>query len=181
MNISIQERKFTLRSEYDISTPSARYYAVKKLFSFLDNLQLQSHDRRILATIKGSFSPFRGRHDFLFSDGRHYRFWCEKIWRNVFACEGSGEHFRLYVHKGLNYSIFQDDRQIAAFTRDSLVIGKGNQYDVRINEGANDLVVICMVLTVNTTSNDDNTETVTYDFGNIGMEDRPFDKSWEPS
>ena len=40
---------------------------------------------------------------------------------------------------------------------------------------ANDLVVICMVLTVNTTSNDDNTETVSYDFGNIGMEDRPFD------
>ena len=87
----------------------------------------------------------------------------------------------MYVHKGLKYSIFQDDRQIAAFSRNSLVIGKGNQYDIRINDDANELVVICMVLTVNTTSNDDNKETVSYDFGNIGMEDRPFDTSWEPS
>jgi len=181
VNIIIQERQFTLRSEYDISAPGSSYYAVKKFFSIRDNIQLMSKDRRILVRIRGRFSLFRARHDFLFSDGRHYRFWCEKFWKGVFACESNEEKFRLFVHKGLNFSIFQDDHQIAAFTKNRFVIGKGNQYDVRINGDANAPVVICMVLALNTSDNDDSTATVTYDFGNFGPEDKPFDRSWEPS
>jgi hypothetical protein len=42
------------------------------------------------------------------------------------------ETFRLYAHKGLNYSAFQNDVQIAAFTKNRIVVGKGNQYDVPI-------------------------------------------------
>jgi hypothetical protein len=41
-------------------------------------------------------------------------------------------------------------------------------------------IVLCLVLTVNSSENDDNKSSVTFDFGNIGPEDRPFDKSWEP-
>ena len=96
------------------------------------------------------------------------------------ACEGNEERFRLFEHKGLNYSIFQDNRQVAAFTKNRISIGKGNSYDVRVDRNANVLVLICTVLTVNTAEQDDNTATVTFDFGNIGPEERPFDESWEP-
>jgi hypothetical protein len=88
--------------------------------------------------------------------------------------------FRLYSHKGLNYSVFQNDVQIAAFTKNRIVVGKGNQYDLRINRDANGIVVICMVLALNTSENSDDT-TVTYDFGNVGPEAKPFDNSWEPT
>jgi hypothetical protein len=99
----------------------------------------------------------------------------------VYACESTEEKFRLYTHKGVNYSIFNGDRQIAAFSRNRIVIGRGNRFDIQINTDANVLVVICMVLTVNTFTNDDDHATVTYDFGNIGPESRPFDTPWEPS
>jgi len=181
MNITVSERKFTLRSEYDISAPGFSYYAEKKLFSFRDRLQLMTgDDHRVVVRMRGRFFLFRPRYDFQFSDGRTYYFWCEKVWKRVFVCEGDGEEFRLYEHKGLNYSIFQDNRQIAAFTKNRIVIGKGNRYDVRVDRNANVLVVICMVLTTNTAENDNDTATVTFDYGNIGPEERPFDESWEP-
>jgi hypothetical protein len=63
--------------------------------------------------------------------------------------------FRLCSHKGLNYSVFQNDVQIAAFTKNRIVVGKGNQYDLRINRDANGIVVICMVLALNTSENSD--------------------------
>ncbi len=86
----------------------------------------------------------------------------------------------MYKHKGLNYSVFQNGVQIAAFTKNRFVVGRGNEYDVRINANADVLVVICMVLTLNTEEDDDDHETVTVDLGNIGPEERPFDRSWEP-
>ena len=81
--------------------------------------------------------------------------------------------------KRLNYSIFQNDLQIAAFRNNRLVIGKGNEYDLRINADANLLAVICMVLTLNTEEDDDHRETVTIDFGKIGPEEKRFDESWQ--
>ena len=179
MNLQIQERKFSLRSEYDISTPDCNYYAKKEIFSFRDKLQILNEERRILARINGRFSFFRSKYDFLFSDGRSYRFWCEKIWKGVIRCEGSEESFHLYKHKGLSYSIFRHDRQIAAVTKNRVVIGGGNEYEILIDQDANVLAVICMVLTINTSENEDN-ETVTYDFGNVGPEGRPVDRTWEP-
>ena len=181
MNVTIQERKFALRSEYDITVPGDSYYAVRKLFSLHANLQVLTEDRRLLARILGHFSLFRSKYDFIFADGKLYRLWSEQVWKGVYACESPEEKFRLYTHKGVNYSIFNGDRQIAAFSRNRIVIGRGNRFDIQINTDANVLVVICMVLTVNTFTNDDDHATVTYDFGNIGPESRPFDTSWEPS
>jgi hypothetical protein len=47
-----------------------------------------------------------------------------------------------------------------------------------MNADANVVIIACMVLAVNTSENDDHQETVTYDFGSLGPEDRPFDESW---
>ena len=60
-------------------------------------------------------------------------------------------------------------------------IGNGDQYEILMNEDANLLVVVCLALIVDASENEGDTSSVTYDFGNIGPEARPFDKSWEPS
>jgi uncharacterized protein YxjI len=180
VDVTIQEPKFSFRSEYDISAAGSNCYAWKAFFSFRDKLQIQAEDGRVLARIRGHFSFIRMKHDFEFSDGRIYRFRCEKFWRGVFRCEGNQECFRLYQHKGLRYSIFQDERQIAAFSKNRVTIGKGNRYDIQMDADADLVVLLCLVLTVNTAENADNKATVTVDLGNIGPEDRPFDESWQP-
>jgi hypothetical protein len=102
------------------------------------------------------------------------------LWKRVFVCEGNQECFRLYEHKGLKYSIFKNDRQIAAFVKNRIVIGRGNKYEIRVDADADLILVLCLALTVNSAENDDKDASVTFDFGNIGPEDRPFDASWKP-
>jgi uncharacterized protein YxjI len=180
MNISVQQAQFSLSSKYEIATPGAIYSARKAFLSLCDKVELFAPHGRVLATIRGHFS-FRTKYDFELSDGKVYHFWCEKLWRGVFTCESAGESFRLYQHKGLNFSIFQNDSQIAAFTKNKVTIGAGDRYAIRINDDGNLIVVICMVLALDCAEHEDDSATVSYDLGNVGPEARPFDASWEPS
>lgn len=134
-----------------------------------------------MARIRSRFSWFRSRYDFELAEGKSYHFWLEKIWKGVFVCQGTEETFQLYRHKGLNFSIFQNGQQIAAFSKNRVKIGKGDCYEILMNDDANMLVVICMVLIIDAAEFENDNASVTYDVGEIGPEDRPFDKSWSPS
>ena len=180
MDVFVKELNFTFASEYEISTPILSYSARKAIFSFNDKIQLISQNGKVEARIRGHFSPLRQRHDFILSDGRIFAYRCEKLWKGVFSCTGQGMTFRLLQHRGLKFSIFQNDSQIAAFTKNRIVFGKGNEYSIRMNSDADLIVVLCLVLTINSTEDDDNDATVTIDFGNIGPEERKFDEDWEP-
>ncbi len=181
MEVTIQESCLSFMSEYEIETPGSYYSAQKAIFSLPAKIKLQSSDERILANIQGRFSFFRERYDFTLSDGRVFRFWCQKRWRRVFDCEGDKASYRLYGHKGLKYSIFQDDRQIAAFSKNRVVIGKGNRYEISLNDDADVILIICMVLAINSSEDDDDNTTVTIDVGSIGPEEKTFDERWQPS
>jgi hypothetical protein len=88
----------------------------------------------------------------------------------------------LYQHKGLNYSIFQNDSQIAAFSRNRVKIGGTDRYEIRMNDDANLVLMICMALVIDCGELEDETAgTLTIDLGSLGPEVRPFDSSWEPS
>jgi hypothetical protein len=106
--------------------------------------------------------------------------WGEKIWKGVLVCEGCKERIRLYQHQGLNYSRLQNKTQVAAFSKNAVTIGSGDQYEIRVNDDANLMVVICIVLAIDLSENEGNNTSITYHFGNIGPEDRLFDKTWEP-
>ena len=179
MDVTIKERSISLISEYDIITPAGEYYARKEFFSFTDNLELTTASGNLVAKIEGEISPLRHKHDFHLTDGREYKFGCEKLWTRVYSCTGNGETYKLYEHRSRNYSIFKDDRQIAAFSKNLVVFGKGNQYDVRLDHDADLILILCMVLTINSSENDDEDSTVTVDLGNL-TQDHPFDESWEP-
>jgi uncharacterized protein YxjI len=179
VDISIQQRSGAFRTEFDIRAPGFVYWAQGSVFSLLDHFRVLTGNDRLLAKIDARWSFIHSNYDFELADGRHYQFRCEKLLKCVYACEGTEEKYHLYQHKGLNSSIFQDDRQIAAFTKNRVTFGKGNQYDVRVNSDANLLVVICMVLVMNTSSENE-TSSVTFDFGNVGPEERPFDQAWAP-
>ena len=181
MEVSIQERSLSFGSEYEIETPGSYYFAQKAIFSFPAKIKLQSSDERIVARIQGRLSFLREKYDFILADGRVFHFWCEKRWKRVFDCQGDKVSYRLYGHKGLMYSIFQDDHQIAAFTKNRIVIGKGNQYAISLNDDADVILIICMVLAINSSEDDDDNATVTIDVGSIGPEEKPFDERWQPS
>jgi uncharacterized protein YxjI len=183
VNVSIKEHKLSLRSEYDITSPAEQYFAQKAILSLLANLEIRTQNERVVATIHGNFSLFRANYDFALADGRNFHYECEKIWKGVYSCVGLSGSYHLFQYKGVRYSIFKDETQIASITRNNFVIGAGNEYDIQMNADADVIVISCMILALNTSDNDDDSDqnTFTYDFGNFGPEDRKFDASWQPT
>jgi hypothetical protein len=95
--------------------------------------------------------------------------------------EGNGEAYRLYRHRGVKFSIFKGDTQVAAITKNRVTIGSGNEYQVQISSEADPLVVTSMVLAFNSSKEDDKKGALSVDVGYMGMEEKHFDTSWQPS
>ena len=182
MDLSIKERIISLRSTYDIVAPDGNTYtAEKKIFSLFPNLKVVGADGQIVVNLKGGFALFSQKYDFVFSDGRTYHYKTEHRIKPVYLAEGNGESYRLYRHRGVKFSVFKGDTQIAAVTKNRIAIGSGNEYQVRINSDADPLIVTAMVLAFNSSKEDDKKGALTVDVGYMGLEAKPFDSSWQPS
>lgn len=180
MDVLIKELNSSFATEFEISTPILNYSARKAIFSLTDKIDLTSQNGQTEARIRGHFSLLRQKHDFVLADGRTFAFQCDKAWKGVYSCIGPKLKLLLYRHRGLRYSIFQDDCQIAAITKNRIVFGKGNEYSISMNSDADMIVILCIVLTINATQDDDDDAGVTIDFGNVGPQERKFDEDWEP-
>lgn len=182
MDLTIQERKFSFRSTYEMDGVGGHWFARRDVFAFPARIGITSSADAPIATLQGRFSFFRSRFDFQFADGRSYRFECQKRWKQVYDCAGGRESYQLMRHRGLRASVYRDDRQIAAIVKNRLVVGNGNRYDIQMNHDADPVVIAAMVLAVNTAERDDeNKRAVTFDLGNIASQERPWDDSWRPT
>jgi uncharacterized protein YxjI len=182
VNATIQERLSALFSEYDVSAPGITYSAQKALTTVLDKLELIDGAGSIVATIQGHFSLVYAHYDFAFADGRSYDFRCEKVFKGVYVCERQDEVFHLYLHKDYRFSLFQGEKQIAAMTRDKLVIGDGHEYAIRMNADADVALLSCMVIAMSSSHHNALSGSKdTLDLSHIGFEDRRFDEYWAPS
>lgn len=181
MDVSIQEKSVSFGIGYVIETPQSTLQAHKKILSLLPHITLQSADDSTIATITG-WSFVRSNFTIDIAGVGIYKYHTEKLWKGVDICEGDTGPFHLYRHKGVRYSVFQNDRQVAAFSKNRLIIGNGRNFDLRVNSDVNLNLIISMVLCLNTEDGDDETDNaVTYDFGSLGPEDRKFDEAWRPN
>jgi uncharacterized protein YxjI len=183
MVFAIKERIISLRSTYDIVTPDGNSYtATKKIFSLFPNLQvINAATSAPVVNLKGGFALFSQKYDFIFTDGRTYHYKTEQRLKPVYAAEGNGETYRLYRHRGVKFSIFKGDTQIAAITKNRIAIGSGNEYQVQINSDADPLIVSSMILAFNSSKEDNKKGAVSVDVGYMGLEEKHFDTSWQPS
>jgi len=182
MDLSIKERIISLRSTYDVVAPDgAAYTAEKKIFSLFPNLKVVDGSGQIVVNLKGGFALFSQKYDFVFSDGRTYHYKTEHRIKPVYLAEGNGEAYRLYRHRGVKFSVFKGDTQIAAVTKNRIAIGSGNEYQVRINSDADPLIVTAMVLAFNSSKEDDKKGAISVDVGYMGLEAKHFDTNWQPS
>ena len=67
VNVTIQERKFSFRSEFDISAPSGSFYARKSLVG--NGLQLQNRNGQDIVRLRSRLSFLRNKYDFEFTSG----------------------------------------------------------------------------------------------------------------
>ncbi len=181
MDVSVQERRMSLWTEYDIAAPGQNLHAKKKMFSLFSKISLETEDGQPLATLQGQFSVLRNRFEFDLADGRVGHFECVDRLRSVYECRVGEEVLTLYEHRGLKRSVFAGERQIAAYTKNRMTIGKGHRYDIRMDADADLVLIVSMVVALSVSEdNDQEQNAVTVDFGKIGPQGREFDADWEP-
>lgn len=181
MLVTIQQATSSPPSQYEIETIACLHCAKKKWPTIKAQVGLFAPRDGLTAKIQGDGWIFDCHYDFLLTEGKNYHFKAEKVWRGVYRCEGPDDSLHLYRHKGLKYSIFQKDLQIAAFERDAVGIGGGDHYHLRLNNDANLYLMICLVLTIDVAEDEDSSSSYPYDLGNVGPEERLFDRSWKAS
>jgi len=182
MFLSIKERAISLRSTYDIVSPDGKTYkGERKLFSLFPNVKILDAGGQEVLILKGGFALFSQKYDFIFPDGRVYKYLTESRLKPVYKVEGNGETYRLYRHRGVKFSIFKDETQIAAITKNRLTIGKGNEYQVQMNSDADPLIISAIILAFNSSAEDDKKGALSVDIGYMGMEAKHFDTNWVPS
>jgi uncharacterized protein YxjI len=182
MDLSIKERVLSLRKTYDIVAATGTFKAERKIFSLFPNLSVVDVATNApVVNVKGGFALFSQKFDFVFTDGRSYHYKTESRIKPVYVIEGNGETYRLYRHRGVTFSVFKGDTQIATITKNRIVIGSGNEYQVKISSDADPLIVTCIVLAFSSAKEDDKKGALSVDVGYMGLEAKPFDSSWQPS
>ncbi len=175
MNIALKKQKLSFRCKYVVNAPDSNYYAEKSLLPF-GGFRLLSGDReKTLVRIRSRPSFFRAKHEFQLPHGPVYRFRRETFWTGVFVCDGGQEPYRLYTHKGLRYSLFRGDWQVAAFVKHRIVILNGDRYEIRVNGDEDALLVICIAIIIDALEGA-HSETVTVELGNVRPEAKQFDE-----
>jgi uncharacterized protein YxjI len=180
MDATIQERRFSLWTEYDVTAPGRTLYAKKEMLTLFNKIDLQDEELRTIATLQGQFSVLRNRYEFDFTDGKVCHFECVDRLRNIYECKCGEGVYTLYEHRGLKRSIFKDDRQIAAYAKNRVSFGAGNQYEVQMDADADLLVIVSMVLGLSVAEDNDDQTTVNVDLGNLGPQGKECDDAWEP-
>lgn len=180
MDVTIKERAASFCTEYDISTPDRALYAREEMFTLLNKIELQTKGGDTLARLQGQFSVLRSKYEFDLMGGMVYDFECVDRWKSIYECRCGDDLLTLYQHKGLNHSIFKNERQIAAYSKNRVSFGKGNTYEIRMDVDANLKLIVCMVLALSVSDDNDDQTTVNIDFGSIGPEGRALDTAWEP-
>jgi uncharacterized protein YxjI len=178
MDVTVQERRMSLWTEYDITAPGRNLHAKKEMFTLFSKIALETEDGQPLAKLQGQFSVLRSRYEFDLADGRVGHFECVDRLRSIYECRCGKEVLSLYEHRGLNRSIFAGDRQIAAYAKNRVSIGSGNRYEIRMD--ADLVLIVSMVVALSVAEDNDQKETVNVDFGKIGPQGREFDAGWEP-
>jgi uncharacterized protein YxjI len=180
MDVLIQERKLSLWMEYDITAPGRSFHAKKEMLHLFNTINLEIVNGPQMAKLQGKFAVLGDKYEFDMADGRKGQFQCTDRIRSVFECRCGSDVLTLYEHRGMNRSIFNGDRQVAAYTKTRFAIGMGHRYDIRMDADADLVLIVCMVLALSVS--DDNMEegVVSLDIGKIGLQAREYDAGWVP-
>jgi hypothetical protein len=176
--ISVQTLGMVSPPVYEIETPGCVYEAQQRGFSSL--IELATPNGRVLATVKRKLSIWTSHYEFDLQDGQKYQFQSDGSRKNAYACAIGAESYVWFQHKGLKYSLFLNGSQVASMISKPWQMGVRIQCEVLVNDDANLAAVLCFVLAACDMDSGESGR-ATYDFGNIGPEDMPFDERWQPS
>jgi hypothetical protein len=106
-------------------------------------------------------------------------FTTKSYWKLHYQCQHQNDKYDIYGHRGRKYSIYKNEVQIAYWDKEAVSWFSGDNYMILTDNDANHQLLIgfCLILD-NDKNNDKDGATVTYDFGNIGWQEKKYNPNW---
>lgn len=182
MRIDINQKKITVGSQYKIFlNKKESYYAETQLLSFLPVLNLYPHDSFILRMrMSKLFSWFKPKYKIYFPNEDKIVFKSESLFKDVYSCTHQSDNYKIYGHKGRNFSIFKNEEQIASWKKEAISWFAGDNYTIWVNNDAYHELIISFCLIIDSIERKKNKGNIlSYDFGNF-IEARKTNPNWRP-
>lgn len=131
--------------------------------------------------IRKNRSFFKTSYDLTKWDNSILEFRTKSVWKGHYLCSDGQDYYEIFAHRGWKYSVFRNDSQIAYWDGDTDSLVSGDKYIILADRDADVelLIAFCLVLDNNESANIDG-NIMTIDFGNLGMQARKFDETWQP-
>jgi len=133
-------------------------------------------------TITRKAAWFAAKYDIKRWDNDPIEFRTKSFWKTYYQSECGIDTYDIYGHRKRKYSIYKNNRQIAWWDKDVVSEFKGDNYRIIADKKAdyNLLISFCLIINDYTSQRVDENYS-SFNIGNIGPEEKKFDKNWTPN
>jgi uncharacterized protein YxjI len=184
VRIDINQKKITIGDKYQVFTDGQHTHsAAAELLKFLSVINLfDNESSRPRLTINKLWSWVKPKYDIKLYDNNNLEFRSQSFWKLHYQCQNGVDIFDIYGHSGRKYSVYKNDKQIACWDKQAVSWFNGDNYTIIADSDADyELIIAFFLIIDNQYNNNDNSNTVTFDFGNIGGQVRKFNTDWKPN
>lgn len=183
MEIDINQKAISIGNKYDIyCNKQPLRFARSQLFQFLSQIELRDEKGQILLTINERFTILRTRYDIEYPNGVILEFRTISVWKGHYQCKFNQDVYDIYSHRGLKYSIYKNNSQIAWWNQDAVSVGKGDNFKMFANDDCDvDLLISFCLITDDSTGNDSSGSPFAINLGSIGPQAKKFNPNWHPN
>jgi uncharacterized protein YxjI len=184
MEIDINQKKISFGDKYQIYTDGRQTHsATIQLLQWLPEIDLfENDDDRIKMTINKRLSWFKAKYDITRRGNEDvFYFRTKSFWKLHYQCQCGADKYDVYGHRGRKYSIYKNDIQVAWWDQKAVTFFAGDNYKIIADKDCDvDLIISFCLIVDNFSNNNRNGNIVTFDVGNIGVQEKKFDTSWQP-
>jgi uncharacterized protein YxjI len=183
MHFEIRQAKIAFGARYSMVVDGrAKYEASSKVFRFLPEINISEPHGKHLARIKRNFSFIRANYDINFSNGQNFKLLTKSFWRCSYTLQSGVDSYLICSHRGRSNSVYRNKRQVAYFRKNLVAILDGDAYAGEADDDVDPLILFSIIIADdNYSSKGSGGSTITFDFGHIGLEERPFNDRWRPN
>jgi uncharacterized protein YxjI len=183
MEIDVNQQKISIGDKYEIFIDGQQtYLASRQLFQLLPEINLfKIGEDRARMTINKRLAWFKASYDITRWDNNVLQYRTKSIWKLVDQCRVGPDLYMIYGHRGRKYSIFKNDIQVAWWDKKAVTWFAGDNYKIIADKDCDiDLIISFCLIVDNFSSENHDGNVVTFDFGNIGFQQKKFDDNWHP-
>lgn len=181
MEIVVAQKKIAVGDKYSIFTNGRpTHKASRQLLQLLAKILLfESSEVTPHLIINRKFTWLKPAYDIIKKDHQVLAFRTKSFWKRHYQCQSNADIYDIYRHRGLKYSIFKNNQQVAWWEKSIITWFEGDSYRIIANDDCEANLLISFCLIIDNISGHHDTQMMTINIGNIGFQAKKFDSQWQ--